>query len=282
MFQPNLVELFKLGQYTTEFLTPKNLSGEYPDSWIPTAKLSKNGLDFKLDRQLKLLRKWGKEYDVFFNEIRTDPLINIQFMGENYLHNNFYPTPDAEIYLSMILDYKPSKILEVGSGFSTLIARRAVDIGNLDTKIEIIDPSPRTSIESAAHKIQYKFIENISLEKIDLDSKSILFIDSSHISRSSGDLPYLYCKLIPTLPSGVIIHVHDTYLPYDYPTILQKRLYTENYLLHAILCHSSKFEILFSSHYVSRTHPDEMQNSISKIVASNNRFYGGSIWFKVL
>lgn len=282
MRQPNLVEFYNLGQYTTKHMVPRNLQREDQNSWIPKSKLSKCGLVFDLEKQLELLRKWGKEYSSYFKEIRNDPSINTQFMGEEYLHNSFYPTPDAEIYLSMILDNKPKMILEVGSGFSTLIARRAIDFVNLNTIIEIIDPSPRTSITKAAHNYRYDYVENIPLDKFNLESNSILFIDSSHICRSSGDLPFLYCQLIPTLPSGTIIHVHDVYIPYDYPSICQKWLYSENYLLHALLCYSSKFKILFSSHYMSRNHPDEMQKAISHIVASNNRFYGGSIWFEVL
>ena len=282
MLQPDLVEMVRLGRYTAENLVPRNLQGSDLLSWVPSSKLSEHGLKFNLEEQLALLQKWGKEYGDFFKEIRNDPAINTKFPGKDYLHNDYYPTPDAEIYLSMILDVKPQKIIEVGSGFSTLIARRAVDLGNLETVIEVIDPNPRTSIVKAAHSFRYDYVENIPLNEFKIEPNSIIFIDSSHICRTSGDLPFLYCQLIPTLPSGTMIHVHDVYLPYDYPTIQQKQLYTENYLLHTLLCNSVKFKIIFSSHNMSRQYPDAMQNAISPIIASHDHFWGGSIWFQVL
>jgi len=273
--------MYKLGRYTSENLVSKDSNLIGSASWIPCLKLSDSGLYFDIESQLELLEKWGDLYSPYFSEIRNNASINTQFLGKEYLHNNYYPTPDAEVYLSMIMDNRPRKILEIGSGFSTLIAKQAIILGKMDTILECIDPKPRTSIIEVADIVKSAHIEEIPLDEISLGENAILFIDSSHICRTLGDIPYLYCQLIPSLPKGTLVHVHDVYLPYDYPNMQQRQLYNETYLLHTLLSFSERYRILFSSHYISRMYPELMQKSISSIVATDEHFYGGSIWFQV-
>ena len=80
----------------------------------------------------------------------------------------------------------------------------------------MIDPEPRTDVTEAASRVSRERVEQAGLKESDFPPSSILFIDSSHILRTGGDLPFLYCDLVPSLPSDVAVHVHDIYLPFDY------------------------------------------------------------------
>ena len=125
--------------------------GVAPSKWIGA-----NGIDLHEHAQLELIRKWrGEPYQALYRQLRDDEKINCSFAGQSYLgttclHNGWYPTPDAEIYASMIYDFRPDKIVEVGSGFSTLIARRTLDFARHDASLTVIDPAPRTDVERAA------------------------------------------------------------------------------------------------------------------------------------
>jgi hypothetical protein len=151
----------------------------------------------------------------------------------------------------------------------------------LDTTITSIDPAPRSDIRQAANQIILKYVEELEPAELGITENSLLFIDSSHICRGGGDVPFLFCKIIPRLPTGVLVHVHDIFLPYEYPGVFLNWMYTEQYLLYATLLNSARYETLFSTHYMSRKHADEMQATFGPIVGANQRFFGGSFWFRV-
>ena len=218
--------------------------------------------------------------------LRNDPRINCPFNGKSYLggtclHNGWYPTPDAEIYASMINEARPDRIVEIGSGFSTHIARRAIEYGRLDAPLTVIDPAPRTDVEQIADKVIYERVEDARLDAMGLTGRSILFIDSSHVTRPRGDVPYLYCEVLPQLPAGTIVHVHDIFIPYDYPTNYDRLLWTEQYVLHALLADSARYRVLLATQFLSRTHAAAMQATFGPEVGVDDLFYGASFWFQV-
>jgi len=275
-------ELLALGDYAERDLLPRNLPPDEPSSrFIPSTRFADFGLDFNIPGQLERLKRWGQDYQHLFGTLRADPSINVEFPGENYLHNRFYPTPDAEAYAAMILDVRPARIVEVGSGFSTLVAKKSIEFGGLRTTITAIDPSPRADVSGAADRVLLSCIEDVDVHEIGITQDDMLFIDSSHICRGRGDVPFLYCNIIPRLPSGTMVHVHDVFLPYDYPVVFLKRGYTEQYLLYSTLLHSDRYEIVFTAHYMSRTHPKDMQATFGPTVGVHNRFFGASLWFRV-
>ena len=280
-FSKDLIEFYALGKITKKWLRPRNLPEIDPDNFVPSQMLGNFGLEMNLKEQIKRLSYWRKNYNDAFKKIREDPAINTQFLGKRYLHNSFCPTPDAEIYAAMILDYKPDQIVEVGSGFSTLIAKKTVASIKMNCTIQVIDPEPRTDIKNAADEVLLKYAEEVDISEMAITGHTLFFIDSSHITRGLGDVPHLYCKIIPNLPSGTLIHAHDIFLPYEYPITYLKRFYTEQYILHALLAHSTRYEIVFTTHYLTRKYPEEMQKTFGSIVGTHNRFFGGSFWFRI-
>ena len=107
----------------------------------------------------------------------------------------------------------------------------------------------------------------------------MLFIDSSHVVRAGGDVPLLFNRLIPGLPAGSMVHVDDVYIPWDYPVSYRKRLYTEQYVLQALLCGSDRFRTVFATHFMGRTHGELMSEVISPSVADDRSHAGSSYWF---
>jgi len=233
------------------------------------------------DAQLARIQRWATSYADLFAGLRADSRINTLCWGQSHLHNGTYATPDAEIYAAMILDYRPLSIVEVGAGFSTLIARAAVTRLAKSCAIIVVDPEPRTDVRDAADVWISECVEALSTERLPLGERLLLFIDSSHIVRPAGDVPYLYDVVLPRCPAGTLVHVHDIFLPYDYPRRYQERLYTEQYVLHAMLAHSPRYRVVCATHYMARRYPEAMRTTFGDVVGRDDGYHGASFWFEV-
>ena len=177
--------------------------------------------------------------------------------------NDYFTSPDAEVAYALTRLLHPKRIIEVGSGNSTHLFREAITDGSLDTKLVSIDPSPRREVESVADQVIRRRLEDVPSSELQdvLQPNDILFIDSSHEIRSGNDVVSLFLNVVPGLPSGVVIHVHDIFLPYEYPRewVIQNTLnvnWTEQYLVQGMLQGSDQFEVLWPGHFLQRTLPD--------------------------
>jgi hypothetical protein len=242
--------------------------------------------ELRVEAQLEVLATFeGERFQDLFRRLRRDPVINPDARdggpaGGEAIRNAFYPTPDAEIYAGLILLEQPDQIIEIGSGFSTAVARAAVTEGSPHTKIHVIDPAPRRSVEEAADRIEYVPVERSSLVAEGVPEGSLLFIDSSHVTRSGGDGPFLYGTLLPGLPAGVLVQIHDVFLPYDYPPEYVERFYTEQYLLQALLANSSKFSPVLTTFLLTRRYGDAMRRAFGQGVGTDGRLEGASYWMR--
>ena len=175
--------------------------------------------------------------------------------------NDYFFSPDAEVLYAVITLFRPQTILEVGSGNSTKLARTAIRDHHLTTKIVSIDPDPRTDIAAVTDSVFRQRVESLDPEEIAgrLHVNDVLFIDSSHILKSCNDVVFLYLQVLPLLEQGVLIHIHDVFMPYDYPpkwVIDYRWPWNEQYLVQAILAFSDQFEVLWAAHYLQRTMRD--------------------------
>ena len=279
----NLRDSIDLANYARNSLLPLPPIATDEQKWLPASKLGLTGIDLREADQLERIAQWKSEkYQRTFATLRGNSDINTERVGQTSLTNGWYNTPDAEIYAAMILDRQPRRIVEVGAGFSTRIARATASDAGLQTRITVVDPQPRTEIQNIADEVILKPVEKSGLTEREWSSGDLLFVDSSHICRTRGDVPYLFCELIPRLPAGVLVHVHDIYLPFDYPNNLDPRCYTEQYMLHALLSHAPRYRTLITSHWLSRTHPDRMREAFGNEVARDVRLYGGCYWFEIV
>jgi hypothetical protein len=212
------------------------------------------GIKFNINNQLKNIRKLNF----------TDELINLNLTDESptygfNINNKFFESGDAEIYYQIIRYFKPSRIIEIGSGYSTLIALEAIkknkeEKNSKNKIITCIEPYENKWLDNLDIKIIRKKIEDISFEKyLNLKKNDILFIDSSHMIRPQGDVLKLFLEILPRLRKGVIIHIHDIFTPKDYPKqwlVNENKFWNEQYLVEALISNSSKYDIFLSLNYL--------------------------------
>jgi hypothetical protein len=276
-------DAMRLGLYASTYVLPAAPAVPDDQPWVPLGEIGCQGIDLRESDQLDRLARWtAPPFQDLFGLLRHDPAINTQRLGRSSLTNGWYNTPDAEIYAAMIVERRPRRIVEVGAGFSTLIARATIRHAGLETKITVVDPAPRTDVRASADECVRQPVERSAIGERDWSEGDVLFIDSSHICRTRGDIPYLFCQLIPRLPPGVLVHVHDIYLPFDYPNNRDSLCYTEQYVLHALLAHSPRYRTVLTSHWLSRQHARPMQDTFGPETASDVRLYGGCYWFEVV
>jgi hypothetical protein len=251
------------------------------NSYVPDVLLGSFGIEFHEYDQLLLLERWRGIHRSLVAALRAEPSINSTATASGAVSNGQFHTPDAEVYAAVIADRKPIRIVEIGAGYSTRVARKTIDELGLSTELCVIDPAPRVAIDMIADRFVRKPLEDASGE-LGLGAGQMLFIDSSHVVRTSGDVPVLYNQIIPGLPSGVLVHVHDVFIPWDYPASYQRRLYTEQYVLGALLAYSARYRVLFSSHLMARRHGAAMRATFGPCVGVEPDFFGSSLWFEIV
>jgi predicted O-methyltransferase YrrM len=161
------------------------------------------------------------------------------------------PLDVTTLYCLVALNH-PQHYLEVGSGTSTRVAARAVRDHQLRTRIISIDPEPRAEIDTLCSEIIRQPLENVDLKVFDqLVPGDILFMDSSHRVFTNSDVTVLFLDVLPRLQPGVLVHLHDIFLPYDYPPEWRDRYYSEQYLLAAMLLgQTSRFRIALPNAFI--------------------------------
>lgn len=202
-------------------------------------------------------------------------------------NNNFLPGLDIIGLYGLIAKKKPAQYFEIGSGNSTKVARKSISDNNLNTKVTSIDPFPRANIDHLADKVIRQPVENISSLDFIIDSlneNDILFIDNSHRCFPNSDVTVCFLELLPKLKKGVIVHIHDIYLPYDYPQFMCERYYNEQYLLASfIIANPKKYKTILPNYFISE---DKALSDILKPIwehpnLRNVERHGGSYWLEI-
>ena len=198
--------------------------------------------------------------------------------------NGWLPALDSIALYSLLALHNPRRYLEVGSGNSTKFARRAISDHHLQTSITSIDPSPRAEIDSICDRVIRQPVEHVVLDTFDvLQPGDILFIDSSHRTFMNSDVTMLFLDVLPRLPAGVLVQVHDVTLPSDYPPQWTGRHYSEQYLLAAyLLGRGDALEIVLPCAFASDD--PELHGILAPIWTADwmnqAETYGCSFWFR--
>jgi predicted O-methyltransferase YrrM len=236
------------------------------------------GIDFAVERQLEFLSRLDTGHELVALASAGDP-------GGFRFGNGSFESGDAEILYALIRHLAPRRVIEVGSGNSTRVMLAAIRAnqaaGKPATRLTCIEPYLQPWLESTGVEVIRQRVEELGLDYFDnLGEGDILFIDSSHVVRPQGDVTFELLELLPRLRPGVYVHVHDIFTPYEYPRswIEQlRRIWAEQYLLEAFLCHNSEFEVVAALCMLQRQHPAALR--VAAPALTDDRL-PGSFWMR--
>jgi predicted O-methyltransferase YrrM len=227
-----------------------------------------------------------KAAPAYFDQLKTIRKSNENANALAPVYNNgFLPGMDIAMIYTIIRENSPAKYVEVGSGNSTKVAAKAKHDAAIDMEIISIDPMPRAEIDQLANTIVRVPFETTDISIFaQLGENDIVFIDNSHRVLPNSDATVFFMEVLPILKKGVIVHVHDIYLPYDYPQVMCDRAYSEQYGLAAfILANPVKYEVMMPNYFVSED--PELSKLLSPLFDSkeleNVERHGGSFWIRI-
>ena len=206
-------------------------------------------IDFRWNEQLRLLGELAGKYRAELQEI-----------DGQFFENDYFSGFDAAVYYSLIRHLQPRRVIEIGSGYSTRIANKALTRNGPNARLICIEPYPEERLNGRRLNVELveKRVEEIDVDFFSrLEANDILFIDSSHTVKFGSDVCYEFLELLPTLKPGVWVHVHDIFFPHDYPGewLLKRRLaLNEQYLLEAFLSFNREFQVALATHWLALDH----------------------------
>jgi hypothetical protein len=193
---------------------------------------------------------------------------------------------DCLALYAMIHKHAPKSYLEIGSGMTTCFARQAISDGNLGTKVISIDPQPRREVDAICDQVIRDGLETCDLSIFDqLTSGDVLFLDGSHRCFMNSDVTIFFIDILPRLKPGVVVHVHDVLLLWDYPDSFKNWYWNEQYILAVyLMCCKEKLFPLLPTTWITRSpqFSDFFQNpfiDLGSADANQSWKHGGSMWF---
>jgi predicted O-methyltransferase YrrM len=238
------------------------------------------GINLNEKEQINLLEEFKNYYkELPFEAYKQD---NLRFFYEN----PNYCYSDAIFLYCMIRYAKPKKIIEVGSGYSSCVVldtnelfyRNAISCTFIEPYpqllLSLIKDSDKDRIEIVPERLQ-----NLEISKFnELSAGDILFIDSTHVAKVGSDVNYIFSHILPYIKSGVYIHFHDIFYPFEYPKdwIYEGRAWNEAYILKAFLQYNNSFDIVFFNTFLQMFYKDKFFNEMPLCMKNT----GGSIWLK--
>lgn len=204
-----------------------------------------------------------------------------------YFDNPFFGCHDASILFSMLLEFRPCRVVEVGCGYSSCLmldTNERFFNGGLD--LTLIDPA-LGDIRSlfgrrgaGAARLFRDRVQNVPLGVFErLEENDVVFMDSSHVSKTGSDVNHFLFEILPILKPGVLVHVHDILYPFEYLedwVLKEKRNWNEAYALHAFLQYNSAFEIVYWTNFIWHRFHEDLARSMPLCLENE----GGSIWFR--
>jgi hypothetical protein len=210
-----------------------------------------------------------------------------------HLLNSVFMAVDAHVYYGLVRHFQPETVIEVGAGWSTLVAVAANEAnraaGGKGAHLVAVDPFPSPVLESVGGDVEIvpAKLQEVEVQRFTtLRSGDVLFLDSTHVLRAGGDVQRAFCEIFPRLAPGVLVHVHDVSLPRPYPrSYFDNHLYwNEQYLLQAFLAFNSRFEVLWPANVMAVRHPEIVAEYFPELAAMRRVFpqsLPSSFWMRV-
>ncbi|MDP4285491.1 MAG: class I SAM-dependent methyltransferase [Bacteroidota bacterium] len=239
-------------------------------------------IDFNRAQQVSLLKAFAGFYaEMPFTE--KDKGTN-RFSFDNI----FFTYADAISMYSMLRVYKPRRLIEIGSGFSSALVLDTNELFfNNGIHLTFIEPNPERLYQnlrgSETVNIIAQKIQDVELDIFKtLEAGDFLLIDTSHVSKSGSDVNHIYFNILPYLKKGVIIHIHDIFFPFEYPekwVIEEKRSWNEIFLLRSFLAFSNAFKMIFFNDYIQKMEHRYIEENIPLFLKRNTTVCGG-MWIE--
>lgn len=220
--------------------------------------------------------------------IRRTPFTEAPDAARRYYYDNpVFSYGDAITLRAMLEAFRPRRVIEIGSGFSSACMLDTADeIGLADLELTCIDPDPdrlrrllrpedHRHVTIVAHRVQSVPVESFK----SLAENDILFIDSTHVLKTGSDVHYELFEILPSLRSGVIVQFHDMHYPFEYPDdwiFNLKFSWNEIYAVRAFLMYNANFPILFWNSFFATAFPDVVGGTIPDFLKNP----GGSLWLR--
>jgi predicted O-methyltransferase YrrM len=279
LYKQSLNSCHPNGHFYSPVISIEDVKKRESEIWKNVGSDGIQGVELRTDQQKELVLQFAKYYRELPFKAEKQTNIRYQFA------NGYYSYTDGIILYSMIRHFEPKMIIEIGSGFSSAIM---LDTNELFFKNQIsltfIDPYPErlyslmtegdkqhaTVIESDVQVIPVNVFEK-------LQAGDILFIDSTHVSKTGSDVNYILFEILPILKKGVLIHFHDVFYPFEYPKewVFKGFNWNEDYILKAFLMYNNKFEIRLFAEYLHTHHEDVFKEMP---LCYNNT--GGNLWLE--
>ena len=268
----NAPEAFPAGHFYSPVVSAEILREPDESRIWPGEVQDPAGIDLRGEDQLALLRRLGEHR--FSHEPRGLP-------QEYDPANDQFPLQDAAALYGMVRLLRPSRIVEIGSGWSTTVAASAVGDGGLPTEITCVEPYPRPFLREMAGaglvSLREERVEHTPGAVFDeLRRGDICFIDSSHVAKTGSDVVHELLHVVPRLADGVVVHVHDIFIPEDYPKgwVRGGFNWNEQYVLQAYLIGNARARVLLANRWLALRHPEAVQDALGPVGGN-----GSSFWF---
>jgi predicted O-methyltransferase YrrM len=281
---PKHIEYFRLAQQRGYHILPNAFYTPIPDtSTLPSAlweqPSSMPGVSWNDERQrelaLQVFPQYRSEFEQFPLQASADPYMY-------YQNNDYFVGLDAIALHCLVRHFRPQRVIEVGSGFSTRITSQALQ-RNGSGELVCIEPYPNPVLRSlpGVSQLIEQPVQQLPLDLFtSLQAGDILFIDSTHTVKIGSDVNYLVLEVLPNLQPGVLVHFHDIFLPREYPHgwITQTLMFSnEQYLLQAFLAFNDAFTVEFSSAYLTVQHAQQLEAQFGNFSRWNE---GCSLWMR--
>jgi predicted O-methyltransferase YrrM len=280
---PRTESAFPAGHFYSPVVDTVDLASRREEIWPPDPR-PVLGVDWNDAMHEQVLGQWFPRWlpDWDYPESLDETVAP----GRYYVRNSQFSWLDARTLYVFLRQFSPRRVIEVGSGYSSLlvadVGRRFLG-GELD--FTCVEPYPRPFLKAGVPgigRLIEERVERVGLGLFEeLQAGDFLFIDSSHVAKTGSDVNYLMFEVLPRLAPGVIVHIHDIHLPYEYPpewVLDENRSWNEQYLVRALLMYSTAFRVLFGCARAWNRHREAVVTALAHPRRAG--YGGGSLWIE--
>jgi predicted O-methyltransferase YrrM len=279
--EPEVACRFPLGHYYSPLPDHRELAREPRRSQVwPPGPRPTPGIDWRPAAQRRLAETFAEQERLQLAHAETaDPT-------EYWAQNDQYPALDAWVLEGLLRHLRPARMIEIGSGFSSLVTARVNrELLSGSMRFTCIEPYPREFLVAGVPGISDLRVEEVQDTPLSLferlDGGDVLFVDTAHTVKTGGDVAWIYGEVIPRLRPGVVVHIHDAFIPGEYPQewVLEGWGWNEIYLIKAFLAFNSAFEVLFGVQWMLQNEPALVDRAFPGLAAYRHR-QGAALWIR--